>query len=115
MKQNKKTQPLHIGQLIRAKLETAGMTKSCFARRIGTTAQNVYGIFKRKSCDTELLKTIGQVLNFDFFSYYQDGFSGTISAGEMEKELKQLRQENAMLKSHNALLDELNNLRKSRI
>jgi DNA-binding XRE family transcriptional regulator len=105
-------QPVHIGQVIRKHLEQAGMTKSEFARRIGTSPQNIYGIFKRKSCDTALLKTIGQVLNFDFFSYYQDGFSGTISAGEMEKELKQLRQENAMLKSHNALLDELNTLRK---
>jgi transcriptional regulator with XRE-family HTH domain len=61
---------VHIGKLIRERLEEIGMSKSEFSRRINTSPQNVYGIFKRKSIDTELLQQISEVLKFDFFSYY---------------------------------------------
>lgn len=64
---------LHIGSLIKQRLEEIGMKKSEFARRISTTSQNVYGIFKRVSIDTDLLKKISETLNFDFFQYYADG------------------------------------------
>lgn len=64
---------LHIGSLIKQRLEELGMKKSEFARRISTTSQNVYGIFKRVSIDTDLLKKISETLNFDFFQYYAEG------------------------------------------
>lgn len=61
---------LHIGKIIRQHLEEKGMTKSEFSRRIETSPQNIYGIFRRKSIDTDLLRKISIVLEFDFFTYY---------------------------------------------
>lgn len=56
-----------IGQLIeeRVKAQKLGVTE--FAKLIGTERSNVYDIFKRSSIDTDLLKKIGQVLEYDFF------------------------------------------------
>lgn len=56
-----------IGQLIeeRVKAQKVGVTE--FAKLIGTERSNVYDIFKRSSIDTDLLKKIGQVLEYDFF------------------------------------------------
>ena len=46
------------------------MSNAEFARRINTHIRNVYDIFHRKSIDTDLLITIGSVLDYDFFRYY---------------------------------------------
>ena len=59
---------LHIGKLIKERLEETGMKKSEFARRINRTSQNVYDIFERKSIDTGLLTSISEILNFNFFN-----------------------------------------------
>jgi transcriptional regulator with XRE-family HTH domain len=61
---------IHIGKIIKQKVEASGMNKSEFGRRINTSPQNVYGIFKRKSIDTDLLSKISDVLETDFFLYY---------------------------------------------
>jgi plasmid maintenance system antidote protein VapI len=60
---------IHIGQLIKDKLERSGMKKSEFARRINKTSQNVYDIFERKSIDTALLASISEVLHYNFFEW----------------------------------------------
>lgn len=70
---------VHVGMLVRKRLQELGMTKSEFARRINTTPQNVYGILKRKSLDTQLLQKISRVLDFDFFSALQAGEVGQAS------------------------------------
>ncbi|MEN9400956.1 MAG: hypothetical protein RL632_2059 [Bacteroidota bacterium] len=61
---------IHIGNRIKARLEETGMKKSEFARRINRTSQNVYDIFQRKSIDTDLLATISQILDCNFFEPY---------------------------------------------
>lgn len=58
---------IHVGQLIKKRLETSGMTKTEFARRINKTSQNVYSIFERKSIDTALLSVISDILDYNFF------------------------------------------------
>lgn len=87
---------IHIGNLIKKRVEEKGMNKSEFARRINTTSQNVHGIFKRKSIDTALLQKISEVLEFDFFQYFS----------LLQKELKKLQEENQLLKEMNAFLKE---------
>ena len=59
-----------IGKLIQKRLKERGMSNAEFARRINTHVRNVYDIFRRKSIDTDLLVTIGSVLDYDFFKYY---------------------------------------------
>ena len=62
---------LHIGSLIERKIKEIGMTNSEFARRIKTSKQNVQDIFTRQSVDTKLLSRISDVLNYDFFEYFE--------------------------------------------
>ena len=38
---------LHIGEIIKQRVEELGMSKAEFSRRINTTSQNIYGIFKK--------------------------------------------------------------------
>jgi hypothetical protein len=77
---------VHIGLLIKKKLEKSGMKKSEFARRINKTSQNVYDIFERKSIDTGLLRQIAEVLEFDFFETLSFQFSAEQEADEEVRE-----------------------------
>lgn len=117
---------LHIGKLVRKHLEELGMTKSEFARRLDTSPQNIYGIFKRKSIDTELLKSIGSILNFDFFQYYGSGAlyvnedrptygkEKVLTALDLQRELDRLKKEHETLKQENNYLKEIVQLMKDK-
>lgn len=105
---------LHIGKTIRKRLDEIGMTKSEFSRRIGTSPQNVYGIFKRSTIDTEVLKKISGVLDHDFFQYYSDGISADKSAKEMLADLEQAKAELALAKKENEYLKEIVGLMKGK-
>ena len=59
---------IHIGSIIKQKLEESSMTKQEFADKIPCERTVVYDIFKRKSIDIELLIKISEILNFDFYS-----------------------------------------------
>ena len=61
---------IHIGKLIKNRLQETGMTKSEFARRINKTSQNVYDIFERTTIDTGLLINISTILEYNFFERY---------------------------------------------
>lgn len=61
---------IHIGEKIREKARELRIGPTELSRSINTSIQNIYGIFKRKSIDTELLERISEAMNFDFFSYY---------------------------------------------
>ncbi|MGL4596729.1 MAG: hypothetical protein ACRCYO_04325 [Bacteroidia bacterium] len=106
---------LHIGKVIRNRIESSGMNKSEFARRINSTPQNVYSIFKRKSLDTEMLHEISRVLDFDFFQYYTDGASSLphsdiktiLPASLISQELAEARRELEMVRQENKYLLEL--------
>lgn len=63
---------VHIGTLIKSKMEEKGLTIEQLARKIHCDRTNIYHIFKRKSMDVEQLKQIGDALNFDFFQYYKE-------------------------------------------
>lgn len=117
---------LHIGEKIKQRLEAIGMSKSEFSRRINTSPQNVYGIFKRQSIDTDLLRQISDVLDFNFFSYYVPDTGGVLDPDESRKyrrmkagsespvsevewlkaELEQARTEISYLKRINELMEQ---------
>ena len=69
---NEERMNFHIGELIRdrAKLLRIGPTE--LGAKIETSKQNVYGIFKRRSIDTELLSKICKALEHDFFADISD-------------------------------------------
>jgi hypothetical protein len=122
---------IHIGQLIKKRLQETGVSKTEFARRINKTSQNVYDIFERKTIDTGLLYTISTILDFNFFEPYSLEVKNSVSftvklndpdqplltAGEMVGSLLQLEQkmneqtlEISALKKEIAYLMEINGL-----
>ena len=62
---------LHIGHKIKEVLHERDMQIVSFAKRINRSRNVVYDIFERQSIDTELLKQISEVLNYDFFKLYK--------------------------------------------
>lgn len=57
---------IHIGSIIRSKLEESSLSIAEFADRINRTRPTIYDIFNRKSIDTDLLIKISEVLNYNF-------------------------------------------------
>lgn len=58
---------IHIGELIKARLEQIERSPGWLARRINCDRTNIYKIFQRQSIDTELLARISKALEYDFF------------------------------------------------
>ena len=67
---------IHIGNIIEKKLTEKSMTIAEFAHSIDRERTTVYGIFKRKSIDIELLIKISKVLDYDFIHqvYFPDTY-----------------------------------------
>ncbi len=63
---------IHIGEKIKTRAKELRIGPTELAGMINTSKQNVYGIFKRESIDTELLQKISRALKLDFFCYYFD-------------------------------------------
>jgi transcriptional regulator with XRE-family HTH domain len=60
-----------IGPMIKARVESVGMSKAEMARRLSMSPANIHKIFKRRSVDIELLQKISEVLTYDFISHYR--------------------------------------------
>jgi len=88
----------HIGQQIKIVIEQKGITITEFAKRINKSRENVYSIFTRKTIDTGLLTKISEVLEYDFYKALSKSYS------EIEYQLKQLQEQNEMLKEYTAFL-----------
>jgi predicted transcriptional regulator len=61
---------VHIGQEIEKIYKERGIKLSVFAKQIGTVPRNVYRIFEKEDINTDLLITIGSILNFNFFKCF---------------------------------------------
>lgn len=61
---------IHIGEIIKNKARELRIGPTELGEKINTSKQNVYGIYKRKSIDTDLLRKISNALGHNFFSYY---------------------------------------------
>ena len=59
-----------IGQIIEERVKAKNMEVTEFAKLINRERSNVYNIFKRDTINTDLLKKIGQVLDYDFFIHF---------------------------------------------
>ena len=104
----------HIGRLIKEKVKNSKYSITEFAKEINCSRRNVYAIFERESVDTELLKKIGNVLEYNFFQYYIPELQKySMKEPNIEndyKKISELENENKYLKEINQLLkDKLNN------
>lgn len=121
---------VHIGSLIKARAKAIRLGPTELGSRIESSKQNVYGIFKRKSIDTELLTKISIALDHDFFVYLSSAINGgteqpatiTKQSGKfqqtaartlaLERENEYLRRLNMLLEEKLARLDTLEHVRK---
>ena len=75
------TEKMHIGKLIRDKLNENGQSASWLARKVHCDRSNFNKILKKNHMDTPLLLRISEVMDFDFFRYY----SHLINSQEQEE------------------------------
>lgn len=101
---------LHIGEKIKARAKELRIGPTELASMINTSKQNVYGIYKRKTVDSELLRKISLALKFDFFaSYYDKQWQKSFQESEVPYQTKAtavLKEEVARLKKENQDLQE---------
>jgi predicted transcriptional regulator len=57
---------VHIGNVIREKVESSSLSIADFASMINRTRPTVYDIFERSSIDIDLLLRISEVLHYNF-------------------------------------------------
>ncbi|MEO6883518.1 MAG: hypothetical protein ABI199_05795 [Bacteroidia bacterium] len=88
-----KEHTVNIGKIVEEQFEKSGFSVTEFGKRIHTTRENVYNIFRRKSMDSDLLQKISETLNHDFFQYYKKD----ILEKEVKEEDKNLIQQNNKL------------------
>lgn len=62
---------VNLGELIRQKVEEAGLSQAKFAELIGLQRQNIKKtVFEKHGLDTDLLCVISEVLDCNFFNYF---------------------------------------------
>lgn len=73
---------LIIGQIVKARIEQVGISKTEVARRLHMSPANVHKIFKRQTLDIALVQKLSEVLNYDFMAHYKhmSGLGGSIPA-----------------------------------
>jgi transcriptional regulator with XRE-family HTH domain len=79
---------IQIGPKVQEIFESRNMKLSDLADQLGTVRQNVYRIFKKSDLDTGLLMKISEVLNHNFFHYYQTPVSSDAPADKEISDLK---------------------------
>lgn len=74
---------IHIGEIIKSKARELRIGPTELGEKINTSKQNVYGIYKRKSIDTDLLRKISNALGHNFFNYYITSLEFQNGVGEL--------------------------------
>lgn len=63
---------MHIGKLIKQRMDEQGKSVVWLARQLSYSRTNVYKIYDKASIDTDVLLRISSILEYDFFSLYSD-------------------------------------------
>ncbi|MCB9232498.1 MAG: hypothetical protein H6581_12585 [Bacteroidia bacterium] len=92
---------LHIGERIKKRARELRIGPTELGLLINTSKQNIYGIFKRKSLDTELLWKVSVALKYDFFASYTSELEGNVKeVGQMKQYLKKCREDLQLCKDN---------------
>ena len=101
---------MHIGEKVKARAKDLRMGATELGRLLHTSPQNVYGIYLRKSINSDLLFELCKALQFDFFSYYPLHSNLTVEEpiadySRKQKENKNIEEELKKLQDkHDALI-----------
>ena len=80
---------VNIGEKIKQRANQLRIGPTELGNLIHTSKQNIYGIYKRKSIDTEILSKLAIALDFDFFQYYNSGKMGSNEIHSSQKSSSQ--------------------------
>ncbi|MCB9230958.1 MAG: hypothetical protein H6581_04810 [Bacteroidia bacterium] len=94
---------MHLGEKIKQRAREIRLGPTQLGEQINTSKQNIYGIFKRQSLDTELLLRLSQALDYDFFALYSRKPAKESKAEKLKEEISQLKAEVAYLRKINDL------------
>lgn len=75
---------IHIGKKIREVLDKTPISVVDFAKSINLSRNSAYKIFEKETIDTGQLQAIGNVLNYDFFNYYEQALSSSVKETKPE-------------------------------
>ncbi len=110
---------INAGQLVREVFKSTGLTVTELGKRVGTTRQNIYRIFDRKSIDSALLFRLGKAMSYDFYKHFSDymadenikvtnvnrGINMQIEIDALKQELANVSEKYEMPKRLNELLE----------
>ena len=69
-----KVKEVHIGNRIKAVLKQQGRTTVWLAKQIPCTPNHLYKVYANASINTDLLKRISEILDYNFFwEFIQNG------------------------------------------
>ena len=71
---NKSEKHVHMGRLVKQKVNESQLSPGKFGEMINTSRTNVYSIFSREKIKLDLLKLISKKLDYDFLQHiaFQD-------------------------------------------
>lgn len=103
---------VNIGKEVQKRAKQLGIGPTELGSLINTSRQNIVGIYKRTSIDSQRLWELSVALSFNFFSLYDMKAIGHEPEATALKELEKLRKEHQQLQREFALLKENNELLK---
>jgi cell shape-determining protein MreC len=86
---------VHIGKIIAQKAKDKELGATALAKKINTTPQNMYTIYKRQTIDTGLLLKLSEALQYNFFIHYE---KDKTMIGIANSDTERLEKENTKLK-----------------
>src|SRR6218665_2973910 len=102
---------INIGENIRLRAKHLRIGPTELGKMIDTSKQNVYGIYKRKSINVEILRKLSAALSYDFFDYYRIPEDAGKIVMEPGTKYERQNQKYVPLKDYQKLKDELENLK----
>lgn len=101
---------INIGEKIKQRAKHLRIGPTELGKLINTSKQNIYGIYKRKSLDTDTLYKLSKVLELDFFEYYRnEDLSSSLS--DPSAKYEKPNQKTVSFKEYQKLKNEFDNLK----
>jgi hypothetical protein len=104
---------INIGEKIKARAKQMRIGPTELGKMINTSKQNIYGIYKRKAVDTEILRKLSAALEYDFFELYRLSDEGTKNSAISGKQEKGI-QKSVSFKEYQKLKADFENLKEAR-
>jgi len=105
---------VNIGLMIWKEMKRKNLSTAAFAESLGIGKSRLQTIFKEASIDTDILLKICEVLNFNFFQFYQNtDLSKRIASQSLQDAKIEIEKLRALIKEKNTIIELKDQLLKS--